>query len=90
MVAPVEVRVKRVASAGKLSLEAARAAVETSDRERAELVRRHFGHDLRDPLNHDMTINTAELSIDAATEIVLTALQRKLAVKLNESRQAGK
>jgi hypothetical protein len=35
-------------------------------------------------LNHDVTINTAELTVDAATAIVLTALQRKLAVKLKD------
>jgi hypothetical protein len=86
MVAPVEVRVQRVATSGNLTLEAARAEVETSDRERAKLAHRHFGQDPREPLNHDVIINTAELSIEAATEIVLTALQRKLAVQLNGSR----
>ena len=86
MVAPVEVRVQRVATSGNLTLEAARAEIKISDRERAKLAHRHFGQDPREPLNHDVIINTAELSIEAATEIVLTALQRKLAVQLNGSR----
>jgi hypothetical protein len=33
-------------------------------------------------LNEDVTINTAELTVEAATEVVITALQRKLAVQL--------
>jgi cytidylate kinase len=81
MVAPVEIRTQRIAHEQKLSLAAARTQVETADRDRARLVRRHFGHDVADPLGHDLTLNTAELSIEAAAEVVLTALEQKLAVK---------
>ena len=82
MVAPVEVRVRRIANREKLSLMAARVEVESSDRERARLVRRQFGQSATDPVNHDLTINTAELTVEAAAEIVLAALQQKLAVQL--------
>lgn len=87
MVAPVEVRVQRIASRENLSLKAARVAVERSDRERASLTRRHYRQQADDPLNHDITVNTAEMTIEAATEVVLTALQRKLALKPIESQQ---
>jgi cytidylate kinase len=87
MVAPVEVRVRRIASEGDLSLKAARVEIERSDRERTTAARRQFGQDPRDPLNHDVTINTAELTIEAATEVVLAAVQRKLAVQLKGSGQ---
>jgi len=80
MVAPVEVRVRRIASGDKMSLNAARLAVEKSDRERATLARRQYGQNVADPANQDLTINTAELSVESATEIVLAALQRKLGV----------
>jgi hypothetical protein len=33
-------------------------------------------------LNHDVTINTAELTVEAAAEVVITALEQKLAVQL--------
>lgn len=82
LVAPVEERVRRIASRESLSLKAARVEVESSDRERTTLVRRHFGKNAGDPLNHDLTINTAELTVEAATEVVLTAVQRKLAVQI--------
>jgi len=85
MVAPIDVRVRRIASRENLSLKAARVEVQTSDRERATLAQRHFGHDARDPLDYDVTINTAELSVEAATEVVMTALERKLAAQLKGS-----
>jgi cytidylate kinase len=82
MVAPVEVRVRRIASRENLSLKAARVEVERSDRDRTTLARRQFGRNASDPLNQDVTINTAELTVEAATEVVITALQRKLGVQL--------
>jgi cytidylate kinase len=81
MVAPVEVRVRRIAGRENLSLKAAQVVVESSDRERARLARRQFGQNAGDPLNQDVTINTAELTVEAATEVVVTALQQKLEVK---------
>jgi len=85
MVAPVEVRAQRIASRDNLSLKAARSEIERSDRERARLASRDFGQSAADPLNYDVTINTAELTWEDATEVVLTALQRKLSVKLKGS-----
>ena len=79
--APIAIRTERIAHEQHLTLAAARAQVETADRDRAKLVRRHFGEDIANPLSHDLTINTAELSIEAAAEVVLTALEQKLAVK---------
>jgi hypothetical protein len=82
MVAPVEVRVQRIASRENLSLKAARGEVERSDRDRTTLVRRQFGKNAADPLNHDVTINTAELTVEAAAEVVMIALRQKLEVQL--------
>jgi cytidylate kinase len=81
LVAPIEVRIQRIAQEQKLSAAAAKAQVQTADRDRARLVKRHFGQDIADPLGHDLTISTAEMSIEAVAEVVLTALQQKLAVK---------
>ena len=85
MVAPIEARIRRIADKAHLSLDAARVEVERIDRERVKLVHRHFGHDVTDPLSHDLIINTAALSVEAAAEVVVTALQRKLGVRIKES-----
>jgi len=87
MVAPIEVRIQRFADKARLSLAAARIEVERTDGERVKLIRRYFGHDVTDPLSHDLILNTAAISVEAAAEIVLTALQRKLGVPLKASGQ---
>jgi len=87
MVAPIEVRTRRIADKARLSLKAARVEIERIDRERVKSVRRHFGHDVTDPLSHDLIINTAAINVEAAAEIVITALQRKLGVQIKESGQ---
>jgi cytidylate kinase len=85
MVAPIEVRTRRIADKARLSLKAARVEIERVDRERVKSVRRHFGHDVTGPLSHDLIINTVALSVEAAAEVVVTALQRKLGVRVKES-----
>jgi cytidylate kinase len=86
VIAPIEARIQRIADKARLSLDAARAEVERTDRERVRLARRHFGgQKVVDPLSHDLTINTATINIEAAAEIVITALQRKLGVRNKQS-----
>jgi hypothetical protein len=87
MVAPIEVRIRRIAEKARLSLKAARVEVERIDRERERSVRRHFGHDVTDPLSHDLIINTGAMNVEAAAEVVITALQRKLGVQIKEDGQ---
>jgi cytidylate kinase len=87
LVAPIEARIRRIADKARLNLEAARVEVERMDRERVQLVHRHWGHDVTDPLNHDLIINTAAMNVEAATEIILTAIQRKLDVQIKEGGQ---
>jgi hypothetical protein len=86
VIAPIEARIQRIADKARLSLDAARVEVERTDRERERSVRRNFGgQNVVDPLSHDLTINTAAISIEAAAEIVITALQRKLGVQIKKS-----
>jgi hypothetical protein len=88
MVAPVEVRVRRIANHENMSLDRARDAIKTSDRERTRLAFKQYRRIVTDPLNYDLTINTAELTVEDGAEVVMTALQRKLAVKLKGSGSA--
>jgi hypothetical protein len=87
LVAPFEERARRIASRENLSLKAARLEVEKSDSERMRVARHQFGKNLGDPLNYDLIVNTAELTIEAASEVVTAALQQKLAVKLKGTGQ---
>jgi len=84
MVAPIEARIQRLADKAHLSLDAARVEVEETDRDRVRLIRRLFGQNVADPLSHDLTINTAAMNVEAAAEVIITALQRKLGVQIKE------
>ena len=84
MVAPTEVRIRRIAAESQLSLDAARVAVENSDRERARVTRRSYGQDVHDPLNYDLTINTAELTVIMAANMIVAAVCQKLAVSARD------
>jgi cytidylate kinase len=85
MVAPIETRIQRIADKAHLGLEAARVEVEKTDHERVKAVHHHFGQDVTDPLSHDIIINTAAINVEAAAEIVIMALQRKLGVQIKQS-----
>jgi len=85
MVAPVEVRLRRIANHENLSLQRARGLIKKSDRERTRLAFKEYRGIVTDALNYDVTINTAELTVEDVTDIVLSSLRRKLAVKLKRS-----
>lgn len=79
-VAPLQMRAERVAELMKLSSHEARVKVDVTDRQRATFVRRIFKKDVSSPLNHDITINTGEVSIENAVKIVIALLREKLGV----------
>jgi cytidylate kinase len=87
LIAPVEVRVRRLADKAHLSLAAARVEIERIDHERVKSVHRHFGRNVADPLGYDLTINTGAMNAEAAAEVVITALQRKLGVQIKATGQ---
>ena len=84
LVAPLETRMKRLVEHTKLSPEQARAKIEEVDSERAAFVWKIFRKDVGSPLNQDMIINTGEISIENATELVLVAIEKKFCVRLDE------
>ncbi len=84
VVAPLAVRVQRIAETAKLPSEEAQRYVQTFDAERAAFIRRSFQCDTSSPANYDLVINTGQLSLEAAVELVGIALQYKLGVPLTK------
>lgn len=74
IVAPVEVRVKRVMESLKLSEEDAMNEIARFDGGSREFVKRYFQADIVDPLNYDMVINTYHLSIEGAASMIVDAV----------------
>ena len=89
LVAPLELRARRVAERENIPLSKAERRVEQTDAERAAFIREVFGKDVDSAENYDLVLNTGDLSLEAAAEIVLTKLQAKLHVQL-ETAPCGK
>jgi hypothetical protein len=77
VVAPLEVRLKRVMQNLKLDQETAKREIEHFDNSRREFIKRYFHAELEDPTYYDLVINTEHLSFQAAASIVVDALPFK-------------
>jgi cytidylate kinase len=53
------------------------------DAKQAAYIHQVYGREIADPMGYDLTINTAELELETAKQIVLTALQSKLGTVKN-------
>jgi hypothetical protein len=81
--APLEHRVRYIAKRDGLSLAAARRKVQLVDSERAAFYRRHFNNDVADPLNFDLMLNTASLSVAQCADIVTHSFKRRFSGPAN-------
>lgn len=89
LVAPLELRARRVAEREKIALNKAQRRVEQIDAGRAAFIRAAFGKDVNAAEDYDLVLNTGDLSLEAAAEIVLAKLQAKLHAQL-ETAPCGK
>ena len=76
-IAPLPCRVARLMQREGVSSAAAERALRRSDMERARFVRRAFDADIQSPVHYDLSINTAELGIEEAANLVLAAARPK-------------
>lgn len=74
-IAPLDVRVERVARHKHLSASEARQLVARVDGERTEFIRRNFGRDVRDPSGYDLVLDTGYLPVDTCADLVATAFR---------------
>ena len=77
VVAPLEVRVKRVMEDLTLDQEAAKQEIARFDNSLREFIKRYFKAEWEDPAYYDLVINTARISFRAAASIVVDALSFK-------------
>jgi cytidylate kinase len=75
VVAPMETRIQRIVEAHDTSPQAARAQIEDSDRYRADYLQRWYNIQWDDPTLYDLIINTGRMTMDAAAEVVVTAVR---------------
>jgi hypothetical protein len=75
VVAPRGLRVEALADREGLDLRAAGDRLDKVDTNRANFVRRHFHTDVADPHNYDLVIDTAQLDIGAAANLICRTLE---------------
>lgn len=76
IVAPKRQRIQDIMQRRHLELATAARLVDELDAARAEFCQRHFHRDVRDPLEYDLVINAARLSVEAAAELIADAFAR--------------
>jgi hypothetical protein len=81
VVAPFELRAGRVAASHKVPLAEAEAHVQEFDASRADFIKKCFQRDPNSTLDYDLTINTADIPVEAAVEMVLLAMRDKLGAR---------
>jgi len=77
LVAPLELRIKRIMLEMQLTEDAAKKEIAKSDSSHREFIRRYFKADLEDAVNYDLVINTGRFSYETAVEIIVTATELK-------------
>jgi cytidylate kinase len=77
VVAPLEVRVKRVMQDLKLDQETAKLEIARLDNSLREFIKRYFKAEVEDEVYYDLVINTEHFSFQAAASIVVDALSFK-------------
>lgn len=74
VVAPLEVRVKNIASEYNVPIDKARRRVLHRENRRAAFIKQSFHADVTDPNNFDIVINTQKTDINAAAGIIIGAI----------------
>lgn len=85
IVAPVEIRARRVAEREKVDPEAALRIVERDDRDRTARMRYLFDVDWRDPRLYNLVLNTGHLSTASGAEVIVLLARKPEFVMTPES-----
>lgn len=75
--APYDIRVERAIKYEKVSRRKARSIIAKVTEEREKFVEEYFNKDYNDPNSYDLTINTANLTVDQAADIIVAAYRKK-------------
>jgi cytidylate kinase len=74
VIAPLAIRVERIALMQNIPTAAARAQVKQSDRTRRDHLRGYHGVDWNDPRLYDLVLNTERLTVEGGVDVVCQAL----------------
>ena len=66
-----EVRAERLSADGGVDLEKARKAIDSSDADRQDFLRRFYGVKHEEPWHYDLVINTSRLEAQQAADVII-------------------
>jgi cytidylate kinase len=76
--APQRFRIQKVAQKFNLSEDDAKRRVIKTESDRKAFIRKYFNADIADPDNYDLTVNTENVSVDHAAQVVAAALKYRV------------
>ncbi|UCH60120.1 MAG: cytidylate kinase-like family protein [Anaerolineales bacterium] len=76
VIAPADVRARRISLIKEIPLECAQAQINTSDEMRYRYLKRYYGANLNDPELYDLIINTAQISPEQAAHLICQSIEQ--------------
>ena len=77
IVAPMDVRVRNVMHAYGVTYKEAEKRISKTEKNRRAFIKKYFNADLTDPINYDLTLNTAHYTAESAAKIVREAFNSR-------------
>jgi hypothetical protein len=77
VIAPIELRMARIAARDGLSRDDARAKILRIDGERIAFNKQHYGADISDPSHYDLMVNAGTLGIEGAADLTVRAFRTR-------------
>ena len=76
-IAPVEVRIERLSASTGMGRFEAETVIAETDKQRSQFIQENFQQADANPLLYDLVINTGEIALETAAELVVCAVERK-------------
>ena len=83
VMAPFELRLKRIMESMKVNEEVAKKEIERFDSSHREFAKRYFKTELENPLHYDIVINTKNTNFEMASLIIAEAINLKITHRVN-------
>jgi hypothetical protein len=77
VIAPLEVRVARIAKRDGIPIDEAQAKVIRIDAERVAFNKQHYRADITDPTHYDLVVNAGTMGVDGAAEQTIQAFRKR-------------
>ncbi len=78
LVAPLALRVDRIADIQDISKEEARVVIKTKDEERARFTQHNFNKSIDSAIEYDMIVNSGSMSLDDVADLIIEGYQKKI------------